>query len=144
MLKVELHLHLEGPLEPLLLALAKKSNVKLDYDGVEEVQKAYNLKSLDDFLKLYYQGMEVLVHESEGMEVLVHESDFYDLAWAYLTRIHHAHVRHVEVFFDPQPHMERRVSFKTVVKLFLGALQTAEIDYKMTSKLYVLCTTLTG
>lgn len=127
--KVELHLHLEGTLEPeMLLKLAKQNSAKIDYETVEEVQKAYNFSNLDDFLKLYY----------EGMNVLVEESDFYDLAWAYLTRVHSENVVHVEVMFDPQPHMERGVAFETAVKGFSGALKAAETEYNMTSKL-IMC-----
>ncbi|KAI2500528.1 Adenosine/AMP deaminase [Fragilaria crotonensis] len=127
--KVELHLHLEGTMEPsLLLALAKKNQVEIEFNTIEEVQNAYNFSSLDEFLKLYYQGMDVLVEES----------DFYDIAWGYLTRVHEENVRHVEVFFDPQPHMQRGVTFETIVKGFSTALQAAESQFKMTSKL-IMC-----
>jgi adenosine deaminase len=128
--KVELHLHLEGTLEAdLLLALSKKNNVKIDFETVEQVKEAYsNFTCLDDFLKLYYQGMDVLLHES----------DFYDLAWAYLCRVHTENVRHVEVFYDPQPHMERGVAFDTFTKGFCRALKDAKTEFNMTSKL-IMC-----
>lgn len=108
--------------------MAKKNEIELEYSSVEDIQKAYSFTSLDDFLKLYYQGMDVLLHEA----------DFHDLAWAYLTRVHQENVRHVEVFFDPQAHTERGVSFATVVKGFSTALQAAETQYNMTSKL-IMC-----
>lgn len=127
--KIELHCHLEGTMEPdLLLKLAKKNNIELSWQTVEEVKVAYNFTSLDDFLKLYYQGMDVLVEES----------DFYELAWAYLTCVNDQNVRHVEVFFDPQPHMERGVSFETVVTGFSNALLNAEKEYNITSRL-IMC-----
>jgi adenosine deaminase len=127
--KVELHLHLEGTLEPdLLLKLAKKNNIRIGFGTVQEVQNAYNFSSLADFLKLYY----------EGMNVLVDESDFFELAWAYLTKVHQENVVHVEVFFDPQPHMQRRVPFEAVVEGFSGALKKAELEYGMSSRL-IMC-----
>ena len=90
--KVELHLHLEGSLEPeLMFDLAKRNAIKLPFTSVEEVRKAYEFSNLQDFLDIYYQGANVLIHEQ----------DFYDLTWAYLEKCHEQNVRHVEPFFDP-------------------------------------------
>ena len=93
--KCELHIHIEGTLEPeLMFALARRNGVKLKFDSVEAVRQAYQFRNLQDFLDIYYQGMSVLLTEQ----------DFYDLAFAYLRRAHDDNVRHVEMFFDPQGH----------------------------------------
>jgi adenosine deaminase len=113
--KCELHIHIEGSLEPeLMFALAQRNNVKLPYGSVEAVRRAYQFGSLQDFLDVYYQGMSVLVTEQ----------DFYDLAWAYLKRAQADNVRHVEMFFDPQGHTVRGVPFATVI----GGLHRAIAD----------------
>jgi adenine deaminase len=104
--KCELHIHIEGSLEPeLMFALAKRNNIKLPYESVAAVRRAYKFGSLQDFLNIYYRGMSVLVTEQ----------DFYDLAFAYLRRAQADNVRHVEMFFDPQGHTARGVSFATVI-----------------------------
>ncbi|MGC1354316.1 MAG: adenosine deaminase, partial [Xanthobacteraceae bacterium] len=104
--KCELHIHIEGSLEPeLMFALAQRNNVKLPYDSIEAVRRAYQFGNLQDFLDVYYQGMSVLVTEQ----------DFYDLAFAYLKRARADNVRHVEMFFDPQGHTARGVAFATVI-----------------------------
>src|SRR5262245_61952364 len=104
--KCELHIHIEGSLEPeLLFALARRNGIQLKYPSVEALRQAYNFRDLQDFLDLYYQGMSVLVTEQ----------DFYDLAWAYLERARADNVRHVEMFFDPQGHTSRGVAFATVI-----------------------------
>ena len=111
----ELHIHIEGSLEPeLMFALAKRNNVKLPDDSVEAVRRAYQFGNLQDFLDGYYRGMSVLVTEQ----------DFYDLAWAYLKRARADNVRHVEMFFDPQGHTARGVPFATVI----GGLHRAIAD----------------
>jgi adenine deaminase len=113
--KCELHIHIEGSLEPeLMFALAKRNHVKLPYDSVEAVRRAYQFGNLQDFLDVYYQGMSVLVTEQ----------DFYDLAWAYLMRARTDNVRHVEMFFDPQGHTARGVPFAAVI----GGLHRAIAD----------------
>jgi adenine deaminase len=113
--KCELHIHIEGSLEPeLMFALAKRNNVKLPYGSVEAVRRAYQFGNLQDFLDVYYQGMSVLVTEQ----------DFYDLAWAYLKRARADNVRHVEMFFDPQGHTVRGVPFATAI----GGLHRAIAD----------------
>jgi len=104
--KCELHIHIEGSLEPeLMLALARRNGIQLRYPSVEALRQAYRFRNLQDFLDIYYQGMAVLVTEQ----------DFYDLASAYLERAHADGVRHVEMFFDPQGHTSRGVAFATVV-----------------------------
>lgn len=127
--KTELHLHIEGTLEPeMMLVLAKRNGVKLAYDTVEEIAAAYDFSNLQDFLDLYYQGMSVLIHER----------DFYDLTMAYLEKVHGQGVRHVEIFFDPQAHMERGVSFETALGGITTALEDAGKRMEMTSKL-IMC-----
>ena len=113
--KCELHIHIEGSLEPeLMFALAKRNNVRLPFASVEAVRAAYNFGNLQDFLDIYYQGMSVLLTEQ----------DFYDLAFAYLQRARADNVRHVEMFFDPQGHTSRGVAFSTVI----GGLHRAIAD----------------
>src|SRR3989440_5506997 len=88
--KCELHIHVEGSLEPeMMLALAGGNGIRLPYASVDAVRQAYRFGDLQDFLDLYYQGMSVLITEQ----------DFYELAWAYLARAHADNVRHVEMFF---------------------------------------------
>jgi len=113
--KCELHIHIEGSLEPeLMFALARRNTIKLPYDSVEAVRRAYQFGNLQDFLNVYYRGMSVLVTEQ----------DFYDLAFAYLRRARADNVRHVEMFFDPQGHTARGVPFATVI----GGLSRAIAD----------------
>ncbi|MCG8593210.1 MAG: adenosine deaminase [Kiloniellales bacterium] len=127
--KAELHLHIEGTLEPeLMLALAERNGVALPYDSVEALRAAYDFGNLQDFLDLYYQGMGVL----QG------EQDFYDLTWAYLERAAAQNVRHAEIFFDPQGHTGRGVAFASVVDGIHRALSDAEARLGMTSRL-ILC-----
>lgn len=127
--KAELHLHIEGTLEPeLMFALARRNNVKLRFNSVEEVRKAYNFHNLQSFLDIYY----------EGAQVLIHEQDFYDLARAYLDKVAKENVRHVEIFFDPQTHTQRGIAFETVIKGLHRALTDAEHLYGMTSRM-ILC-----
>jgi adenosine deaminase len=104
--KCELHIHIEGSLEPeLMFALASRNGIRLRYESVEALRQAYRFRNLQDFLEIYYQGMSVLITEQ----------DFYDLAFAYLQRAHADNVRHVEMFFDPQGHTSRGIAFATVV-----------------------------
>lgn len=104
--KCELHIHIEGSLEPeLMFALAARNNIRLPYASVDALRQAYQFTKLQDFLNIYYQGMSVLITER----------DFFDLAWAYLERAHADNVRYVEMFFDPQGHTSRGVAFETVV-----------------------------
>jgi adenosine deaminase len=116
--KAELHIHIEGSLEPeMVFALARRNGVSLKYSSVEELRQAYSFSKLQDFLDVYYQGMSVLLTEQ----------DFYDMASAYLERARGDNVRRAEIFFDPQGHTERGVSFDTVI----GGLQRAIVDARL-------------
>lgn len=127
--KAELHLHIEGSLEPeLMMALAQRNGIDLPYKTVEEIRAAYEFSNLQDFLDIYYVGMNVLQTEQ----------DFFDLAWAYLERAHADNVRHVEIFFDPQGHTERGVAFATVIDGLTRALDEAESRWGLTSQL-IMC-----
>jgi len=127
--KAELHIHIEGSLEPeLMLALAERNKVSLRYDSIAALRAAYRFGNLQDFLDLYY----------EGMRVLLQEQDFYDLAMAYLARAAAENVRHAEIFFDPQGHTGRGVAFKTVIDGLWRALKDAERQFGMTTAL-ILC-----
>ncbi len=113
--KAELHVHVEGTLEPeLKFALAERNGVELPYDSAEAMRAAYNFDDLPSFLAVYY----------ESMSVLLAEQDFYDLAWAYLTKAASQGVVYAEAFFDPQAHTTRGVGFKTV----LAGLRRAQAD----------------
>jgi adenine deaminase len=127
--KCELHVHLEGTLEPeLKLALAERNEVDIGQRTVEEVRAAYRFDSLASFLAVYYPAMQVLVTEQ----------DFYDLAHAYLVRAAGQNVRYAEMFFDPQVHMGRGVPFETVVRGFHRALHDAERDLGVAGAL-IMC-----
>ena len=127
--KVELHLHIEGSLEPeLMFALAQRNNVDIPFKSIEEVRAAYNFSNLQDFLDIYYQGMNVLRHEQ----------DFYDLTWAYLERMAQQNVQHVEIFFDPQGHTERGVGFSTVLDGISRALEDGRKKLGVTSHI-IMC-----
>jgi adenosine deaminase len=127
--KAELHLHIEGTLEPeMMMRLAERNRVALPYADVEAIQAAYRFSSLQDFLDLYFIGMSVLRTRD----------DFFDLAFAYLEKIAAQHVTHVEIFFDPQGHTERGISFDTVLSGLTDALDKARRDFGITSKL-IMC-----
>lgn len=127
--KAELHLHLEGSLEPeQMMKFAERNAVTLPFKTLEEVKAAYNFSNLQDFLDIYYQGMSVLQTEA----------DFHDLTDAYLQRCKADNVRHVEVFFDPQGHTDRGLPFATPVKGILAALDAAPEKYGISSKL-IMC-----
>lgn len=127
--KAELHIHIEGSLEPeLMTALAARNKVALRFGSIEELRAAYKFSNLQDFLDLYY----------EGMRVLLHEQDFYDLAMAYLKKAASQNVRHAEMFFDPQGHTDRGVPFKTMIDGLWRALKDAEHELGMTTAL-ILC-----
>jgi adenine deaminase len=115
--KCELHIHIEGSLEPeMVFALARRNGIRLPYPSVEALRQAYRFGDLQDFLNIYYQSMSVLVTEQ----------DFYDLTWAYLERAHADNVRHVEMFFDPQGHTSRGVAFATVIEGLHRAIDAGE------------------
>jgi adenosine deaminase len=122
--KCELHLHLEGSLEPeLMFAIAQRNDIALPFDSVEAVRAAYSFHNLQSFLDIYYQGANALQHEQ----------DFYDLTWAYLQRVHAENVVHVEPFFDPQTHTDRGIAFTTVIDGISRALSDAEAQLGITS-----------
>ncbi len=127
--KAELHIHIEGSLEPeMMFALAQRNGVSLPYDSVEAIRAAYSFSNLQDFLDLYYQGMSVLREEQ----------DFHDLTLAYLSRVAADGVKHVEIFFDPQAHTARGVAFETVLDGIHRALDDGERQHGITAKL-ILC-----
>ncbi len=127
--KAELHVHIEGTFEPeLMFEIAQRNNVSLNYNSVEDLRKAYEFNSLQDFLDIYYGAANVLLHEQ----------DFYDLTMAYLQRAHADNVVHTEIFFDPQTHTERGVSFETVINGISNALKDAKTQLGISSKL-IMC-----
>ncbi|MEG3755335.1 adenosine deaminase [Psychromonas arctica] len=127
--KIELHLHLEGSLEPqMLFDLAVRNNVDLPYVNVQEVTKAFQFTQLQDFLDIYYQAAQVLVTEQ----------DFYDLTWAYLLKCKEQNVLHVEPFFDPQTHTDRGVAFSTVINGIDQALTDGKEKLGISSEL-IMC-----
>lgn len=127
--KAELHLHIEGSLEPeMLVALAKRNKIEIPFRSVEEVRAAYEFSNLQDFLDIYYQGMNVLRTEE----------DFFDLTMAYLNRARADNVRHAEIFFDPQGHTVRGVPFDVAISGILTALTMSRAQFGMTSRL-IMC-----
>ena len=127
--KAELHLHIEGSLEPeMMFALARRNGVSLPFASVEDIRRAYNFTRLQDFLDIYYQGADVLRTER----------DFYDLAYAYAKRAAQDNVRHAEVFFDPQTHTDRGIDFGVVLRGLKAGFQTASADYGLTVGL-IMC-----
>ncbi|HEX2530442.1 MAG TPA: adenosine deaminase [Burkholderiaceae bacterium] len=127
--KAELHLHIEGSLEPeLIFALAKRNGVALRYDSVDALHKAYAFTDLQSFLDIYYAGASVLLKEQ----------DFYDMTMAYLQRARADNVLHVEIFFDPQTHTARGVSFATVIDGIYRALQDAQAEWSISGGL-IMC-----
>ncbi len=127
--KVELHLHIEGTLEPEhMFELAKKNNVSIPYDNIEEVKSAYNFQNLDSFLNIYYQSSKVLINEQ----------DFFDLTWAYVLKCKKDNVVHTEIFFDPQTHVDRGIDFNIVINGIYKALKKANNKFNLTSKI-IMC-----
>jgi len=127
--KAELHLHIEGTLEPNhMFEMAKKNNIKIPFANIEEVKAAYKFSNLESFLKIYYQGSKVLVKEG----------DFFDLTWAYALKCKESNVVHTEIFFDPQAHVNRGVSFKAVINGIYKALKRANREFGLTFKI-IMC-----
>ena len=128
--KVELHLHIEGTLEPeLMFDLAKRNKVSIPFESPDQVREAYQFHNLQSFLDIYYQGANVLLHQQ----------DFYDLTWAYLLKCRQDNVVHTEIFFDPQTHTERGVAFDTVVGGITQALQQAEHELGILASQLIMC-----
>ena len=124
--KAELHLHIEGSFESeLMFGIAQRNKKEIRFKSVEEVREAYNFSNLQDFLDIYY----------EGMNVLTTEQDFYDLTWAYLRKIYLENVIHVEIMFDPQGHTDRGIAFDTVINGIDRALKDAQSKLGMTTVL---------
>lgn len=118
--KAELHLHIEGTFEPeLMFELAQRNGIELPFADVDALRAAYDFNELQDFLDIYYQGMNVLQTEQ----------DFFDLTWAYLEKVSKQAVRHVEIFFDPQGHVERGIAFETALNGIYSALQKSEQEF---------------
>ncbi|HEX7646197.1 MAG TPA: adenosine deaminase [Noviherbaspirillum sp.] len=127
--KAELHIHIEGSLEPeLIFALAERNGVKLNYPSVDALRRAYAFTDLQSFLDIYYAGASVLLKEQ----------DFYDMTWAYLQRARADNVKHAEIFFDPQTHTDRGVPFATAINGIDRALQDARREWGMSSAL-IMC-----
>jgi adenosine deaminase len=127
--KAELHIHIEGSLEPeLIFALAERNKVALAYPSVEALRRAYAFTDLQSFLDIYYAGASVLLTEQ----------DFYDMTMAYLQKAKADNVRHVEMFFDPQTHTARGVAFADVVNGIDRALQEARAKWQMSGFL-IMC-----
>ncbi len=124
--KAELHLHIEGSLEPeLMFELAQRNGVAIPFDSVEAVRAAYDFTNLQDFLDIYYAGANVLLTRR----------DFEDLAFAYFQRAAADNVRHAEIFFDPQTHTDRGVPFGVVVEGLIAGMERAKADLGVTSGL---------
>ena len=127
--KAELHLHIEGSLEPeLMFKLSKRNKVEIPFKSVEEIKSAYNFTNLDSFLKIYY----------EGSNVLINEEDFFDLTWEYILRCKEDNIVHTEIFFDPQSHLVRGISFDKIINGIDKALRKAEKEFNISSKI-IMC-----
>ncbi|MBT8218532.1 MAG: adenosine deaminase [Bacteroidia bacterium] len=127
--KAELHLHIEGTLEPeLAFRFAERNGIKLPYASVDALREAYNFKNLQEFLDLYHACSQVLVQEQ----------DFYDLTWEYLKKLHEQNVCHVEIFYDSQSHTDRGLAFETVTNGIHRALVDGEKEFGISSYL-ILC-----
>ena len=127
--KTELHLHIEGSLEPeLMFRLSKRNKIEIPFKSIEEIKSAYNFSNLDSFLKIYYQGSNVLITEQ----------DFFDLTWEYILKCKRDNIVHTEIFFDPQSHTERGVEFDTVINGINKALIKAKSEFGITSEI-IMC-----
>ena len=127
--KAELHLHIEGTLEPeQMFALAKRNNIQIPFKNINEAKKAYNFSNLESFLKIYY----------EGAKVLIKEQDFFDLTWAYALKCKEDNIVHTEIFFDPQTHTDRGISFDVVINGIYKALQKAQKEFGLSFKI-IMC-----
>ena len=127
--KAELHLHIEGTLEPeQMFSLAKRNNVQIPFKNINEAKKAYNFSNLESFLKIYY----------EGAKVLLKEKDFFELTWAYALKCKEDNIVHTEIFFDPQTHTNRGISFDIIINGIYKALKKAEKEFGLSFKI-IMC-----
>ena len=127
--KAELHLHIEGTFEPeLMFEIARRNNISINYKSIDELKKAYSFNNLQEFLDIYYAGASVLLHVQ----------DFHDLTWAYLNKVHEQNLIHTEIFFDPQTHTDRGLSFDTVIQGIRSALDDGKEKLGISSKL-IMC-----
>ena len=127
--KAELHLHIEGTLEPeQMFSFAKRNNIQILFNDVNELKKAYDFSNLESFLKIYY----------EGAKVLLKEQDFFELTWAYALKCKADNIVHTEIFFDPQTHTKRGVSFDIVINGIYKALIKAEKEFGLSFKI-IMC-----
>ena len=127
--KAELHLHIEGTLEPsFLFKLAKKNKIQIPFKSINEIKSAYNFTNLQSFLDIYYQGANVLINEE----------DFFDLTWSYLLKCKNDNVVHTEIFFDPQTHTDRGIKFDTVINGIHKALSKAKKELGISSEI-IMC-----
>ena len=127
--KAELHLHIEGSLEPeLMFEIAKRNKIKIPFGNVNEIRNAYNFHNLQSFLDIYYQGSKVLISEQ----------DFFDLTWAYLLKSKENNILHTEIFFDPQTHTNRGIKFDLVINGIHRAILKAEKELGISSKI-IMC-----
>lgn len=124
--KAELHLHIEGTLEPdLMFALAERNGIENGYKSADDVRAAYRFANLQDFLDIYYAACDVLVTEQ----------DFYDLVWAYLKKAREQNIVHAEIMFDPQTHTGRGIAFDTVILGITRALDDAQAQFGLSTRL---------
>ena len=127
--KTELHLHIEGTLEPEhLFKLAKRNDIQIPFASVNEIKSAYNFNNLESFLNIFYQGSRVLIKEQ----------DFFDLTWAYALKCKEDNVVHTEIFFDPQTHVNRGINFDVVINGIYKALLKANKEFSLTFKI-IMC-----
>ncbi|MDC1139561.1 adenosine deaminase [Candidatus Pelagibacter sp.] len=127
--KAELHLHIEGTLEPeQMFLLAKRNNIHIPFKNIDEAKKAYDFTNLESFLKIYY----------EGAKVLIREQDFFELTWGYVLKCKENNIVHTEIFFDPQTHTNRGISFDIVINGIYKALKKAEKEFGLSFKI-IMC-----
>ena len=127
--KTELHLHIEGTLEPVhMFELAKRNNISIPFKNIQEIKTAYSFSNLESFLQIYY----------EGAKVLIKEEDFFDLTWAYALKCKEDNIVHTEIFFDPQTHVNRGIDFEIVINGIYKALQKANREFGLSFKI-IMC-----
>jgi len=127
--KAELHLHIEGSLEPeLMFELSKRNKIEIPFKSIDEIRSAYNFNDLQSFLDIYYQGFNVLIKQQ----------DFFDLTWAYMLKCREESIVHTEIFFDPQAHTNRGIEFDQVINGIHKALLKAEKELGISSKI-IMC-----